>query len=131
MFSGQLLTHLNFPLQLDYLHATRYRAETQGGTLDWLVEPSIELKNRHVVILDDILDEGHTLNAIIEFCEQQGAQKVYTAVLLDKQHERKAVEGFKADFEGLKVEDRFVFGFGMDYQGYWRNAPGIYAVKGL
>jgi len=131
VFSGQLMPYLNFPLQLDYLHATRYRSETSGGDLEWLVEPSIDMKNRHVVILDDILDEGHTLKAIIDYCEAQGVEKVHTAVLLDKQHDRKAFKGFKADFEGLKVEDRFVFGFGMDYKGYWRNAAGIYAVKGL
>jgi len=131
VFGGQLLTHLQFPLQVDYLHATRYRNETQGGELDWLVEPSIPMKNRTVLLVDDILDEGHTLKAILDYCKAQGANRVYSAVLADKLHKRKVLPDFKADFEGLKVQDRFVFGFGMDYQGYWRNAPGIYAVKGL
>lgn len=131
VFSGHLLTRLSFPLQVDYLHATRYRNEIQGGQLDWQVEPSIDLNARVVVIVDDILDEGHTLLAITEYCKSKGASKVYTAVLVDKSHQRKASPGLKADFEGLVVADRFVFGFGMDYRGYWRNAPGIYAVKGL
>lgn len=131
VFSGQLLTCLNFPLQVDYLHATRYRSETQGGQLDWLVKPQTELQGRTVLVIDDILDEGHTLKDILDFCRAEGAANVLTAVLTDKLHDRKAFKGFKADFEGLRVEDRFIFGFGMDYKGYWRNAPGIYAVKGL
>jgi len=131
VLSGHLLTQLSFPLQVDYLHATRYRNNTQGGQLDWRVRPSLDLHARTIIIVDDILDEGHTLQAIREYCLAQGAASVYTAVLVDKMHQRKAEPGLKADFEGLKVADRFVFGFGMDYQGYWRNAPGIFAVKGL
>jgi len=131
VFCGQLVTHLAFPLQVDYIHATRYRDQVRGGQLDWLVEPSIEMKGRAVLVVDDILDEGHTLKAILDYCEQQGAESVHSAVLTNKQHDRKAFSGFKADFEGLQIEDRFVFGYGMDYQGYWRNAPGIFAVKGL
>jgi hypoxanthine phosphoribosyltransferase len=84
-----------------------------------------------VLIIDDILDEGKTLAEIIKYCQKKGAANVYTAVLVDKLHDRKAVKGFKADFSGLEAADRFLFGYGMDYKGYWRNAPGIYAVKGL
>lgn len=131
MFAGQLLPLLQFPLQIDYLHASRYGHETQGAQLKWRVEPSIEMQGRQVLIIDDILDEGKTLQQIIAYCFKQGASKVKTAVLTEKLHKRKADENLKADFCGLQVLDRFVFGFGMDYQGYWRNAPGIYAVKGL
>jgi hypoxanthine phosphoribosyltransferase len=131
VFTGQLLMHLHFPMQLDYLHATRYRDNTQGGGLDWLVRPNIDLSGRVVLVVDDILDEGHTLKQVLEYCQSQGAQQVLSAVLFNKAHDRKAFTGFKADFEGLLIADRFVFGFGMDYQGYWRNAPGLYAVKGM
>lgn len=93
--------------------------------------PMIEFRDRPVLIIDDILDEGHTLAAIIDYCREQGAASVQCAVLVDKQHERKARPDLKADYVGLEVEDRYIFGYGMDYQGYWRNAPGIYAVKGL
>ena len=79
--------------------------------------------------LDDILDEGHTLQAILNAIRAQGAEQVYTAVLLDKQHDRKANSEYKPDFVGLTIPDRYVFGYGMDYKEYWRNAPGIYAVK--
>jgi hypoxanthine phosphoribosyltransferase len=125
--SGHILTHLKFPLELDYIHATRYAGETQGGELQWLVRPKTSLKNRHILIIDDILDVGTTLAAIIDDCKAQGAEEVYSAVLVDKMHDRK--HGNKADFVGLQVEDKYVFGFGMDYKDYWRNLPAIYAVK--
>lgn len=129
--TGQLLPRLRFPVQAEYLHATRYRQETTGGILEWKLRPDVEMNDRTVLIVDDILDEGTTLDAIADYCRAHGAREVLTAVLVDKQHDRKARPDLKADFTGLEVEDRFLFGFGMDYKGYWRNAPGIYAVKGL
>ena len=131
VFSGQLLPRLAFPLEIDYVHATRYGEQIVGKSLNWIAKPQIDLAGRSILIIDDILDEGNTLLEVIRFCQEQGAKDVYTAVLVDKQHDRKAQPGFKADFTGLDVEDRFIFGFGMDYKGFWRNAPGIYAVKGL
>lgn len=131
ILTGQLLPKLRFPVQAEYLHATRYRQETTGGILEWKMRPNVNMQGRTILIVDDILDEGTTLDAIADYCRAQGAREVLTAVLVDKQHERKARPGLKADFTGLDVEDRFLFGFGMDYKGYWRNAPGIYAVKGL
>ncbi|WP_404365372.1 hypoxanthine-guanine phosphoribosyltransferase [Marinobacter sp.] len=131
ILTGQLLTRLKFPVQAEYLHATRYRQETTGGILEWKLRPDADMTDRSVLIVDDILDEGTTLEAIADYCRAHGAREVLTAVLVDKQHDRKARPNLKADFTGLKVEDRFLFGFGMDYKGYWRNAPGIYAVKGL
>lgn len=131
IFSGKLLTKLTFPLEQSYLHASRYRNETTGGELFWKAKPEVSFMGREVLIIDDILDEGHTLAALVEFCKHAGASQVYTAVLMDKQHDRKARPDLKADFVGLYCEDRYIFGYGMDYKGYWRNAAGIYAVKGL
>jgi len=126
--AGRLLGRLEFPLQLDYIHATRYRGKTSGGELHWIARPSAPLEGRVVLVIDDILDEGITLAAIVGECKAQGAREVYTAVLVDKKHDRK--EGMAATFTGLEVDDRYVFGCGMDYKGYLRNIPGIYAVKG-
>lgn len=131
IFAGQLLPRLHFPLQCEYVHATRYRQETTGGVLEWKVKPGIEIKDRTLLIIDDILDEGATLAAILDYCREQGAAEVLAAVLVEKRHNRKAHPGLKSDFTGLEVADRYLFGYGMDYKGYWRNAPGIYAVKGL
>ncbi len=128
--AGQLLPRLNFPLETAYLHVTRYGNATQGNELEWQAYPSQNLENRTVLILDDVLDEGFTLNAIVNLLEARGAKSVLTGVLVHKVHDRKAYPGMRADFTGLDIEDRFLFGFGMDYRGYWRNAPGIYAVKG-
>lgn len=131
IFAGRILPRLPFPLEVAYLHATRYGHALQGTLLDWRVRPTQDLRGRTVLVLDDILDEGHTLQAIIEHLRQEGAADVLSAVLVHKVHERKAYPGMRADFSGLDIPDRFLFGCGMDYKGYWRNAPGIYAVKGL
>lgn len=124
--SGMLLPRLDFPLRVDYLHATRYRERTSGDELHWKVEPHNDLSGRDVLIIDDILDEGYTLEAILRFCERQSVASVRAAVLVEKQHDR----GVRptVDYVGLRVPDRYVFGFGMDYKGFWRNAAGIYAV---
>ncbi|VXB70903.1 Hypoxanthine-guanine phosphoribosyltransferase [Pseudomonas sp. 8AS] len=131
IFAGKLVSKLDFPLELSYLHATRYRNETSGGELFWKAKPEVSFIDREVLIIDDILDEGHTLAAIIDFCKHAGASKVHTAVLINKEHGRKARPDLKADYVGLPCIDRYIFGYGMDYKGYWRNAAGIYAVKGL
>ena len=126
---GLLLPELDFPMQVDYLHATRYRDKTHGGQLKWLVEPQIELSGRTILLVDDIHDEGTTLNEIKIFCQKARAKEVYSAVLVNKLHDRK--NGTAADFIALEVPDRYVFGFGMDYKGMLRNAAGIYAVEGM
>ncbi len=127
---GQLLTRLHFPLQLDYIHATRYQEQTQGGHLQWRALPKTPVQGRCVVLVDDILDEGHTLDTVRHWCLEQGAERVLTVVLVDKPSPRRKA-GVTADIVGLTVPDRYVFGYGMDYKGYLRNAAGIYAVKGL
>ena len=131
IFAGRILPRLPFPLEVAYLHASRYGHAIQGTLLDWRVRPTQDLRGRTVLVLDDILDEGHTLKAIIEHLKDEGAAEVLSAVLVHKLHDRKATPGMRADFSGLDIADRFLFGCGMDYKGYWRNAPGIYAVKGL
>jgi hypoxanthine phosphoribosyltransferase len=126
VFSGQLLPRLDFPLEFDYLHATRYRDTTQGTGIEWHALPRKEVAGRTVLLLDDILDEGHTLAAAKERLLQMGAQKVEIAVLADKDlGQRKPVQ---ADYVGLVVPNRYVFGMGMDVNGLWRNLPGIYAL---
>ena len=128
VLSGQLITRLNFPVEIDYLHATRYRDKTSGSELQWKAKPQQSLKNRTLLVVDDIFDEGHTLQAVLDFCESENAEKVYSAVLVEKVHPRPKAN-IKSDFIGMKVEDRYVFGFGMDYKGYHRNLNAIYAVN--
>jgi len=128
--AGRLISKLDFPLELAYLHATRYGHALNGTFLDWRIRPTQNLTGRTVLIIDDVLDEGYTLEAICQSVRDAGAAEVLTAVLVHKVHDRKAKPGMRADFTGLDAPDRFLYGCGMDYKGYWRNAAGIYAVKG-
>lgn len=127
--AAELLIRLKFPLQMDYLHATRYGNATVGSELEWRIYPTTSVEGRTVLIIDDIFDQGHTLAAIGDYLKQHGAREVLTAVVINKLHDRKV--DFTPDFVGVDVEDRFLYGFGMDYKGFYRNANGIYAVKGL
>lgn len=125
--AGKLLPKLDFPLTLDSIHASRYRNNTSGSEIHWLYKPSTPIKGRTILIIDDILDEGHTLRAIVDDCIAQGADSVYTAVLLNK--ELGCEKPLRADFVGLNVANHYLFGYGMDYKGYLRNAAGIFACK--
>ncbi len=126
---GHLVTRFNFPLEIDYIHATRYRGTNRGGDLHWLVEPRKNLKNRHVLIVDDIMDGGLTLAAIIDYCKQVHAKEIYSAVMISKDRKRETGVNCEPDFVGLHAPDQYLFGFGLDYKEYWRNLPGIYAVR--
>jgi len=126
--AGHLLTRLHFPLEVDYIHVTRYRGTTRGGDLHWLVEPRQSLTNRTILIIDDIMDGGLTLAAIIDYCKQNKAKKTYTAVMVSKNRIREPGVNFEPDFVGVTTEDKYLFGFGLDYEEYLRNIPGIYAV---
>lgn len=127
VFTGQLLPLLDFPLDFDYLHVSRYGNEKQGGELHWKVAPRENVRGKVVLVVDDILDEGETLDAIRQRVMELGASKFYSAVFADKQNGK--VKPIRADFVGLELPNRFVFGYGMDIHGAWRNLPAIYAVK--
>ena len=127
VFTGQLLPLLDFPLDFDCVHMSRYGDARHGGQLHWKVEPCENVRGRVVLVLDDILDEGHTLAALRQRVMELGASKFYSAVFADKQHGR--AKPIYADFVGMELPDRFVFGYGMDIEGAWRNLPAIYAVK--
>jgi hypoxanthine phosphoribosyltransferase len=128
IFTGQMLPLLQFPLTFDYLHASRYDNTVQGGTLNWKISPREDVEKRVVLVLDDVLDEGITLAGIRDWIMSRGAAAFYTAVLAEKEIGRS--KPIKADFVGLTLPNRYVFGFGMDIYGVWRNLPAIYAVKG-
>jgi hypoxanthine phosphoribosyltransferase len=127
VFSGQLLPLLDFPLDFDYVHVSRYGDARHGGVLQWKVEPRENVRGRVVLLLDDILDEGHTLATLYERVLALGAEKCYSAVFADKQNG--CDKPIRADFVGIELPNRFVFGYGMDIEGAWRNLPAIYAVK--
>lgn len=127
VFAGQLLPRLRFPLDFDYVHVTRYGAATQGSRIEWRVAPPAGVRGRAVLVLDDILDGGQTMFAIREELLSLGAASVQCAVLVEKILPRP--KPIRADFVGLRIPDRFVFGCGMDAKGFWRNLPEIRAMR--
>ena len=127
VFTGQLLPQLAFPLEFGAIEVTRYNNTTQGREISWRLAPRDNVKDRTVLVVDDILDEGITMAAIHNKLVEMGARKVYSAVFADKQLGRE--KAARADFIGVTVPDRYVFGFGMDAYGLWRNLPAIYALK--
>jgi hypoxanthine phosphoribosyltransferase len=124
--TGLLLPRLDFALRLDYVHATRYRGATSGGRIDWLHRPSDAIRGEHVLVIDDIFDEGLTMEAIVAACREDGAAGVVSAVLVEKERERPC--SYRPDIIGLTVPNRYVMGYGLDYKSYFRNARGIIAA---
>ena len=131
VFTGQLLPQLDFPLDFDIVQASRYGDKTVGAQLTWRVAPRDNIVGRHVIILDDILDEGITLAAIVDLVKRTGAISVACAVFCVKDYgeEINSKKPLKAEYVGISVPNRFVYGYGMDVAGAWRNLPAIYAVK--
>ena len=127
VFTGQLLPLLRFPLDFDYVHVSRYGDKLHGGNFDWKRMPQQDVKNRHILLLDDILDEGHTMAALHEKIMSLGAASCRSAVFANKLLDKK--KPIYADFVGIDVPDRYVFGYGMDVSGAWRNLAEIYALQ--
>lgn len=126
-FAAPLALAIGCDLEFDYVHATRYGEATVGREIEWRRRPQARLAGRTVVLVDDILDEGYTLAALRDYCIAEGARRVLVAVLCEKRHDRR-VPGLQADFVGVEVPDRYVFGYGLDYYGQGRNLPAIYAL---
>ena len=126
--TADLSRSIDSEVRFDYLQVARYRDKTVGGSLHWLKEPQLPLEDQTVVLVDDIYDEGYTMEELVSYCKQNGAKEVITAVLLLKQKSSHQV-GSKPDIYGLEVPDRYVYGYGMDYKGYLRNTPAIYAIS--
>ena len=128
VFAGHLLTQLRFPLEFDYIHVTRYGSKTHGGGLTWKVEPSKAVEGRTVIVLDDILDEGETMAEIRRRVLAMGAARFLCAVFCEKLIDKP--KPIRADFVGVTVPNRYVFGYGMDVSGLWRNLPAVHALAG-
>lgn len=123
-----IATRLSMPLRMDFVHATRYTGQTSGGDLDFRVPPRLNLQDQNVLIVDDIYDVGLTLELIGRYCLARGARSVESAVLVRKQHGRETA-GELPRFIGLDVDDRYVFGCGMDAYEHWRHLPELRALE--
>ena len=125
--TGQLMRFWDFPLTIDYVHATRYRLATLGRDVLWKAYPQNDLKDRHVVIVDDIFDQGYTLQEVKAYCLKQGAKKITSLFLIRKQHNRPRAD-IEADDVALECDDQYVYGSGMDLHSHFRNVSGVYAI---
>ena len=127
VFVGQLLPQLRFPLEFDYIHVSRYGDDDQGGRVVWKVIPRPNVAGRTIIVLDDILDEGETLAQVKQRLLDMGAAEVIITVFADKAIKR--IKPYNDDIVGLTIPNKFVVGFGMDVYGYWRNLPGLWAIR--
>lgn len=128
MPAAWLLKRLKMPVRIDFIHATRYQGQTEGGELEFRVPTRLNLQNQHVLIVDDIYDVGLTLNLIEDYCATRGAASVESAVLVQKNHDRETTDS-KPRFIGMEVEDKYVFGCGMDAFEHWRHLDEIRAIE--
>ncbi len=129
VFCSHLLTHLSFSVRFDYVHVSRYGDKDHGGQLRWIKEPSINLDGQNILIVDDMIDEGVSLTELVNFCHSKNALSVKAAVLLNKEKPRKHSDIVEPDYYGFAIQDKFVYGFGIDYKHYYRNAENIYFVE--
>jgi hypoxanthine phosphoribosyltransferase len=128
MPAAWLGARLKMPLQMDFVHATRYDGGTKGGEIHFRVPPRLGLHGQDVLVVEDIFDVGVTLRSIVRYCREQGAASVRSAVLVRKVHDRPTT-GELPEFIGMDVDDRYVFGCGMDAYEYWRQLDEIRALE--
>lgn len=126
--ASELLRRLNFPLEVDYLEATRYGKNTSGACLNWLHKSATQIQARDIILVDDVFDEGITLAEINTYLQDAGANSVKSLVLVEKQVANRKID-FRPDYIGALLPNRFLFGCGMDLAGIWRNLPQIYAIN--
>ena len=129
VFAADLLRRIPRPLEIECLNVASYHGGTESsGTVKFLDHSLPDVKGRHVLLLDDILDTGRTLKAVAERLMEEGCIAVHTGVLLAKDKVR--AEDVQADYVGFEIGDEFVVGYGLDYKGRYRNLPFVGVLKG-
>jgi hypoxanthine phosphoribosyltransferase len=129
VFAADLLRRIPRPLEIECLNVASYHGGTESsGVVKFLDHSLPDVKGRHVLLLDDILDTGRTLKAVSDRLLQEGCVAVHTGVLLAKDRPRE--EDVQADYVGFEIGDEFVVGYGLDYRGRYRNLPFVGVLKG-
>ena len=123
-FSAHLIPLLKHTIYHDYIHATRYGNKVHGGLIHWIKEPEDIIKGKNILIVDDILDEGITLSEIISKCKKMGANNIFYTVLFNKLIDKD--KSIFPSYHALNVPNKFVFGFGLDYNGFGRALPDLH-----
>lgn len=128
LFTADLLRQLENPIRLDCMRISSYGAATRSiGTPQVVHSLTLDVKNRHVLLIDDILDTGKTISVVTEMIRKLHPASIRTCMLLDKKG-RREVE-FSADFVGFEIPDKFVVGYGLDFAERYRNLPCIGILK--
>ena len=128
MFTADLMREIDNPVRLDCIRVSSYGAKTKSvGAPQILADLTLDIANRDVLIVDDILDTGKTLARVFEIAKKLGPASLRSCVLLDKKA-RREVE-FEADFVGFKIPNKFVVGYGLDFAERYRNLPCIGVLK--
>ena len=129
MFTASLMKRINLPVEVDFMKVSSYGAGTKssGNIIIKLNLERKDLPERDILIVEDIVDSGRTLNALTTHFREIGVKSVRTCTLLDKPSRREV--DFKADYVGKEIPDEFVVGFGLDYNELYRNLPYIGVLK--
>ena len=127
-FAGYLIPQLSFNTNIEYIHVTRYHQNIGKKNCRWIYKPNKSaVKDKVILVIDDILDEGITLLNIKDELKSMGARSIMTAVLFNKKINKKKSTG--ANFVGLEVPNKYVYGFGLDFKGCGRNLPYLYSFN--
>ena len=111
----------------DYVQTSRYKNHTQGGEIDLVREPVLDIFKKDILLLDDIFDEGDTLDYLKNYFISKNVSSFTSVTLLKKN--KKRVINIEPDYYCFDVDDKYFFGFGMDYKGFYRNLQDIYYVE--
>ena len=126
--TGIFMKYFQSACELDYIHLTRYENQTTGGKIKWHRQPQKIVQDRNILLIDDILDQGITLETAMHECYNQGAKSVHTAVMVKKNIPcRSGIQN--SDFYAFELPEEYLFGSGLDYKGYFRNLDGIYSLS--
>ena len=128
MFTADLMREIDNPVRLDCIRVSSYGAKTKSiGTPQVIYSLTLDIKDRDVLVIDDILDAGKTLKLVSELVQELKPASCRTCVLLDKKARREVA--LEADFVGFEIPDKFVVGYGLDFAERYRNLPGIGVLK--
>ncbi|MBQ8731272.1 MAG: hypoxanthine phosphoribosyltransferase [Oscillospiraceae bacterium] len=128
VFMADLMRAVNLPIEIDFMAVSSYGSGVKtSGVVKILKDLDVDVAGRHILLVEDILDSGMTLQYIMEMLSQRGAADIKICTLLDKPERRKV--NIQADYFGFVIPDKFVVGYGLDYDETYRNIPYVGVLK--
>ena len=130
MFLSDLIRHITVPVAMDFMAVSSYGvgARQSSGQVRIEMDLNLSLADRHVILVEDIVDTGHTIAAVLELLQTRSPRSLKVCSLLDKAERREVV--VPIHYRGFEIPNKFVFGYGLDLDEYWRNLPFIGVAKG-